>query len=169
MSIATVVDGQVVILDRSCIGEYATRASKEFPEFAQIVQIIGYDWMGRPIGTGKDQQGEGDFVYVYDAIFDELLAFEAKGPDPLNSPLFDPSSDNFGHQEFRKFLVNNRLQSLPEGKCAGFNVPPQFGGEVSASNMEVYDVFSYWHYIAILQQIDQALPTGTILRSIVLD
>lgn len=108
-------------------------------------------------------------MYVYDAIFDELLAFEAKGPDPLNSSRFDPSSDNFGYQESRKFLANNRLQSLPEGNRAGFDVPPQFGGEVSANNTVVYDVFSCWHYIAIFQHIDQALPTGTILRSIVLD
>lgn len=155
--------GEVILLEQHLLHDYRLRVAETFPEFAELVEIEGYDWMGRPFGRGKCETSS---AFIYDAIFDELLAFECWGPDLFDSPLFDPTSDNFGRHDFERFLEVEKAPNLPVGKCAGFKVPPQFGGEVSITNMEIYDVFAYWHFVTVLHQITEVLPAGTLLRNI---
>jgi hypothetical protein len=157
------LDGQVLFLGSARRASYQTGLKEALPELTDHMTLVGYDWLGRPIGVPV---GGNATVLVYDAIFDELMEFPIPNGRLLSSPLFDVGLDNFGRDEYVSFLKRAAVPRLAIGLCAGFTVPPQLGGEVSSSNLEVYEVQAYWYLVSLLQEAIGTLSEGTVLKSL---
>lgn len=158
------LNGQVLLLPTACVDEYNAYMTEEIPQLRGVMTMIGYDWIGRPIGVLNQKVLT---LGLYDAMFDELMEFEYSKDELSESRLFDPSEDNFGRDEYFSFLQHTGIQSIELGSCAGFTIPPQLGGQVSYLNMEIYDLRTYWSFISLLDEAIGTVPVGTMLKRIV--
>lgn len=161
--IQRLVGGLANLLPLSKQELYQTQMSSTFPELSAMMEITGYDWLGRPFGVSRV---EVDVILLYDGIFDELMEFTFSKDRLDSSSLFDPTLNNFGIEVYESFLAQSRLAYIEFGSCAGFTIPPQLGGEVAAGNLELYPVFAYWNYVSLLHDALADLPEGTILKSL---
>jgi hypothetical protein len=152
-------------INEDMLSHYSDRLLDSHGELEQLMLLKGYDWLGRPFGIARTEQS----VVIYDSIFDELMYFDMPSSDYRNSMLFSPDKDNFGIGYYDAFCRQSQLNCIPFGHCAGFRVPPQLGGAVDASNLELYEVFTYWNYTSIMSAILVKIPDGTMLKDMRLD
>ena len=157
---------QALLLPIDQLQIYQSQLESSMPELAARMAIAGYDWLGRPFGVDTTNTNT---ILLYDAIFDELMEFLCPNAQLVKSDLLSSRNDTFGVDEFNSFVGKNRLDKIDFGYCAGFSVPPQLGGVVSAQNMELYNIFTYWHYASMLHDVLSTLPEGATLRQIIIE
>src|SRR5262245_53761280 len=98
--------GQVVLLPITQHHSFQANLQSAISELSEKIIVVGYDWMGRPIGVSSE---ENNTLLLCDLMFDELMEFDFFDGRLESSPLFDPTLDNFGQGEYSSFIARLHL------------------------------------------------------------
>lgn len=126
--------------------------NEAYPEFRNLFELFGYDWLGRCFGIDLRKNTYGN-VLMFEIGTNDVLEIPCTFDKFLNEeiPLY---ADECLAKSFFDEWMNHFGKAIAYGRCAGYKIPLFLGGEDNVNNLEDSDMEVYW---SIITQIKSRL------------
>ncbi len=119
-----------------------------FPELADDIRVIGFDWLGRIFISSESNDIT---TYMCDAGSHEILEIPLGIKDFLNHEIPEYPDELFALEFYKKYI--SQVGITPSyNQCIGYKVPLFLGGLDDLSNIEQVDLDVFWTIMAQLWQ-----------------
>ena len=121
-------------------------AGRAFPEFAGIIKVFGYDWLGRHFAVDS----RDNTILLLEPGTGEVLGIPADFVDFHNTEIAEFTDDCLAAGCFSEWYEASGHYELLHSQCAGYKVPLFLNGQDTLDNLEVSDMEVYWEIMAPL-------------------
>jgi hypothetical protein len=148
------------------VDNFTSSAVEAFPEFADRIQCIGADWLGRQFALDQGRIVDGEpQILMLEPGTGEALEIPVGYDDFHNHELIEEADAAVAYTFFKDWLAaGGKVPAYDQ--CVGYKVPLYLGGAENTSNLEISDFDVYWSISAQLLAKVRALPPGTKINRV---
>lgn len=133
-------DGLFRVVDSNNLEYFKLLVRSCFPELADDIRVIGFDWLGRMFVSSETK---GFNIYMCDAGSHEILEIPLNIKEFLNHEIPEYPDELFALNFYKKYLSQGG-KSPSYTQCIGYKTPLFLGGLDDLSNIEKADLDVFW-------------------------
>lgn len=116
-----------------------------FPQFAKRIIVFAFDWLGRAFAIdGARRLDNEPLILMFDLSNNEVVEVPCTFIQFHNEELVTYTNDLLASEYFQSYLVSGGRRPAPNECCAS-KVPSFLGGSHAVCDLEIIDVYVFWH------------------------
>lgn len=137
------------LFDKDQCGERNQIVEEFFPQYAGLIDVFAYDWLGRIFGINRNK----GTVLLFEPGTGEVLDIPANFVDFHDVEIAEYHEDSLASDFFNEWFSKSGNYILKNTECVSYKVPLFLNGNDNIDNVEVSDMNVYWEIMMPLMKL----------------